>query len=118
MDHNIIQEEYFKQMKNSKIIVTCNPDNWEGDYRLFESLSCKCLVFSDKMITPVINNFIDKKHLIYYDRNNLELLKENLLYYLNNKDLIDEVSENGYLHALKYHKPEDRILEIINKINM
>lgn len=48
-------------MKNSKIIVICNPDNWEGDYRLFESLSCKCLVFSDKMITPVINNFIDKK---------------------------------------------------------
>ena len=115
---NTIQEEYFEQMKNSKIIITCNPDDWEGDYRLFESLSCKCLVFSDKMITPVINNFIDKKHLIYYDRNNLEILKENLLYYLNNKDLIDEISENGYLHALKYHKPEDRILEIINKLNI
>lgn len=52
------------------------------------------------MITPVINNFIDKKHLIYYDINNLELLKKDLLYYLNNNNLIDKISENGYLHAL------------------
>jgi len=114
---NSIQEPYYNQMKKSKIIVTCNPTNWEGDWRLFESLSCKCLVFVDNMLTPVINPFITKKHLVYYDPYKLDQLKEEILYYLNNKEELDKIADEGYDYTLKYHKPINRMNEILERIN-
>jgi hypothetical protein len=110
---NTIQEPYYNTMFHSKIVVNCNPDYWEGDYRLFESLSSKALVMSDRMITPLTNPFIDKKHIVYYDRNNLNQLEEYINYYLLNDELRKEIAENGYNHAIKYHKASDRINEIL-----
>mgnify|MGYP001288080589 CR=1 FL=1 len=42
---NSIQMDYYEKMFHSKIVVTCNPDNWEGDYRTWEALSTGSLVF-------------------------------------------------------------------------
>ena len=113
---NNIQKQYFNLMKRSKIVVTCGPGHCEGDYRLFESLSCGCLVFSENMITPVINKFIHKKHLIYYDKKDSKKLKEELLYYLDNHKERQKISLEGYTFSNKYHKPENRIDEVIDKI--
>lgn len=107
-------DSYYDIMLNSKIVVTCNPDHWEGDYRLFEALSCGPMVMVDKMITPVINKFINKKHIVYY--NNLNELKYNIDYYLNNKKERIEISKLGFNHAMKFHKTSDRIDEILNII--
>lgn len=106
-----ILEEYYQIMLRSKIVVNCNPDNWEGDYRLFEALSCKPLVMSDPMITPVVNPFKDKKHLVYY--NSLEVLKNKINYYLKNSEERKSIAQSGYKHAIKYHKASDRINEIL-----
>ena len=45
-------------MLPSKIVVTCNPTGWEGDYRTWEALTSGALILVDKMITPLINPLI------------------------------------------------------------
>ena len=78
-------------------MINCNPDLYEWDWRLFEALSCAPLVMVDKMITPIVNPLIDKKHIIFYDRNNLEDLKANILFYLKNVDqfIRNKISKRG-----------------------
>jgi spore maturation protein CgeB len=112
---NSIQEPYYTMMSRSKIVITCNPDNWEGDYRLFEALSSGALVVSDYMITPVKHPFIDKEHILYYDRNNFSGLKEIVEYYLAHDDERKKIAQNGYTHAHTYHTASDRIQEILEE---
>ena len=114
---NSIQKEYFDKMFHSKIVVSCNPCHWEGDWRTWETLSSGALLIVDKMLTPIKNPLLHQKHLVYYDRNNLEELKNILLYYLQNDNLRKKISNEGRLHAIKYHKTSDRMDEIINEIN-
>lgn len=111
---NTIQDKYYDKMLNSKIIVTCNPHNWEGDYRLFEALATGALVFVDKMLTPKKNKFINGEHLIYYDMKNLNELKDKILYYLENETERIRIAKNGNEFVKKFHKPSDRINEIIS----
>jgi len=111
---NSIQKAYHEKMFHSKIVVTCNPDNWEGDYRTWEALSSGALVFVDNMKTPIINPLIDKKHVIFYNKKNLLELKEKILFYLKNPKLIKKIAKEGNNYALKFHKPSDRIDEILS----
>ena len=116
--HDSVVDEYINVMLNSKIVVTCDPDHWEGDYRLFEALACGPLVFSNKMVTPIINSFEDGKHLIYYDRSKLDdNLKNQLIYFLENEEERLSIARKGYEHTMKYHKCSDRIDEIIRLLN-
>ena len=110
-----LQSQYADIMLRSKIIVTCNPDRWEGDYRLFEALGSGAAVLSDQMITPVLNPFINEKHLIYYDRANLDTLGAALARLLYDDKLRLRISKNGFRHCLKYHTPENRIDQILNE---
>lgn len=112
---NVFQAEYFEKMLNSKIVVTCNPDRWEGDYRLFEALSCGCLVFVDKMLTPVKHPFADGVHLVYFDRDDPSDLHQKLKHYLNNPDEGLKIAEAGYRHARRYHTAASRIDEILDE---
>lgn len=110
-----ISDHYYQTMLRSKIVVNCNPDNWEGDYRLFEALSCKTMVMSDPMITPVQNPLINEKDLIYYD--SLEMLGNKIEYYLNHDLERELIAQSGYNNAIKYHKASDRIDEILGHLN-
>ena len=112
-----LNKQYFNTLLNSKIIITCNPDCWEGDYRLFESLASGALVFCDKMLTPVVHPFEHKKHLIYYDRENIDELSSLIDYYLKNENERLKIAKEGCEYALKYHKCSDRVKEIIGKLN-
>lgn len=55
-------------------------------------------------------------HVIFYDKKNLSTLKEQILFYLKHPDLTRNVSQEGHDYALKYHKPSDRIDEILSQI--
>ena len=68
-------------MLPSKIVVTCNPTGWEGDYRTWEALTSGALILVDKMITPIINPLINGKHVVFNDLNNLMELKNKILFY-------------------------------------
>ncbi len=111
---DIGNEEYYSMMLNSKIVVTCNPDSYEGIERLFESFVCGPMVVVDKMITPVKNAYVNKKHLVYYE--SLNELEENINYYLDNEKERIEIAKSGHYHTLKYHKPSNRIDEILEII--
>ena len=104
-------------MLNSKIVVTCNPTHWEGDWRLFEALSCSPLVMVDEMTTPVKNGFIDGEHLIYFSINKLDDLFAKIVYHLENLDNSQTIATSGYRHALKYHTAKNRMDEILEEIN-
>ena len=114
---NRFQREYFETMTRAKIVVTCNPGRWEGDYRLFEALSSGCLVLSDKMLTPVENPLVDGEHLIYYDRDNLDSLGEALTVMLEDDSARNHMADNGYAHAMSLHTPSARIDEILRWIS-
>lgn len=110
--------EYFDLIKRSKIIVSCNPNNWIGDFRLFEALAGNSLVFVDNM--PTLKDiFIHQKHIIYY--NNYQDLEENLLFYLKNNNERIEIANNSYTSALNEHTYKHRanfiLHEIYNKEN-
>ena len=111
---NSIQNPYFNKMFHSKIVVTCNPSKWEGDYRTWEAIASGALVFVDRMLTPVINPLIDGKHIIFYNKFNLEELKKKILYYLENEEERLKIAKEGYNYCSEYHKSSDRIDEILS----
>ncbi len=113
---NTFQRRYFELMTNSRIVVTCNPDRWEGDYRLFEALGSGSLVLVDRMLTPLAHPFVDGEHLVYYDNDNLERLADSIREYLGDEERRRETALRGYEHAMQYHTPANRIDEIIDAI--
>lgn len=112
-----INLDYFHTLQQSQIIISCNPDDWEGDYRLWESLCSGTLVFCDKIFTPLLNPLEHKKHLIFYDRNNLNELNELIDYYLSHPNEANEIAKNGYNYAMKYHTYKERIKNVIEQMN-
>lgn len=114
---NIFQEEYFNACKNTKIIVHCNPDMWEGDFRLYESLASGALVFCDRLLSMEKHCFplIDKKHLIYYDPNNLDELMSMIKYYLENQSEAERIAYAGQQEALENHTYKARMQQVIDE---
>lgn len=111
-----INISYFKTMCNSKIVVTCNPDNYEGDYRLWEALSSGALVFCDKLVTPIKQPLIDRTHIVYYDRNNFSELNHLIQYYLENDLERMKIAECGYEYAINNHTYKHRTQYVLNTI--
>lgn len=62
-----INTGYFQTLGQARVIVTCNPSNWEGDFRLWEAMATGALVFVDEMHTPLPDPPIDGEHIVVYD---------------------------------------------------
>lgn len=112
------QGEYFDIMARAKIVVTCNPDRWEGDYRLYEALSSGSLVLSDKMLTPLENPFVDWQYLIYYDKQNLDGMGDIIEALLANDGARECIANAGYEHAVKWHTATQRMGEIVKVLHV
>lgn len=111
-------QHYFKQIKNSKIVVSHNPDGWEGDFRLFEALAGGALVFVDDMIATKDKGLKHKEHLVYY--RSFDELNEMLLYYLENEKEALSIAKRGHEKSIKdftYDAHCEMILEEIRKAN-
>lgn len=112
-----INLDYFHKLQQSSIIISCNPDEWEGDYRLWESLVSGSLVFCDYIVTPVLHPLKHKKHLIFYNHNNLDELNILIDYYLAHPNEAQEIAKNGFEYAIKYHTYKERINMIIEQMD-
>jgi len=111
-----VSTAYFEILKTSKIIITANPSNWEGDFRLWEALLMGNLVLCDEMLVPSLMTYplINKKHLVYY--NNMRELELLIDYYISNETERDKIGREGREFCLKHHKFSDRVAEVINNL--
>lgn len=99
-----ISKGYFEQMYNSKIIVTVNPENWEGDFRLWESFATGALIFVDYLFVPHGFPLLDGVHVVCYHNNNQTELWEKLSYYRSHPMEAQRIALAGYLYAMKHHR--------------
>lgn len=111
-------KDYFHLLKRSRIVVTCNPNKWEGDHRTWEAFASGALVFIDRMYTPIIHPLIDGEHCIFYDLSDrgLEELRRKILYFIKETDEAAEIAQAGHEFTMKYHRSSNRIDEILDII--
>lgn len=105
-------------MYNSKIIVTVNPANWEGDFRLWESMASGALVMVDPLFVPVGFPLIDGKHIVYFSNQAKDQLWEKLDYFRANPDKAREIAIAGYLHAMKHHRTVNMVDYILRSAHL
>ena len=110
--------EYFRLLRRSRIVVTCNPSKQEGDHRTWEAFANGALVFVDRTLTPLAHPFVDGKHCIFYDLSDkgLEKLKEKILWYLELPREVERIAKTGHEFAMRYHRASIRIDEILKVI--
>ena len=104
-----INEVYFNSMRRAKIVVTCNPSHWEGDFRTFEALASGALVFVDEMYTPHPRPFVDGEHVVVYDNSDPDAFFQKLDYYLSHPLEAQKLAAAGLRHALRYHRAVSRL---------
>lgn len=111
-------KKYFRLLKRSRMVVTCNPGRWDGDHRTWEALASGALVFVDKMYFPLAHPLIDGKHCIFYEPSDMGLmeLRKRILYYIQNPGEAEVIAKRGHEFAMKYHRTSNRIDEILEVI--
>ena len=111
-------DNYLNHLANSKIIVTANPNEWEGDYRLWEALLSGSLVFVDHMVIldMLPHPFIHREHLIFYDSSNQTEFNDLLSYYVEHEEEARKIAIAGYQHTLDWHMPANRVDYILDTI--
>jgi len=109
---------YLALLADSKIIVTCNPFNWEGDFRLWEALLSGALVMVDQMAIPnwMPHPFVHKKHLVFFDTRNQTEFNSLLEYYVKHEDEARQIGKAGYNFVLEHHMAKDRVSYILDNI--
>jgi spore maturation protein CgeB len=114
--YDVVNESYYKILKTSKIIVTANPPDWEGDFRLWEALLVGNLVLCDRMLIPHMmkHQLISGTHLIFYD--DIYDILNIIDYYIINKELRTQIGACGRDYVLKYHTFSNRLDEIIEHL--
>lgn len=110
---SFINLEYFNTICKSKIVINCQPDEWEQDYRIWETLASGTLLFSDKILTPIKNPLIDKVHCVFYDKTNLDEMFKLVEYYLSHDEERERIATQGKEYVLKYHTYKARINEVL-----
>lgn len=109
---------YFDRMYHSRIIVTGNPADWEGDFRLWESMASGALVFMDVMHTPAPFPLRHGETIILYSSHNESDFLSKLDYYMKHEEEARRIARNGYLHALRYHRTVNFIDYILKTIHV
>ena len=105
-------------MSNFKYILNSHADfdiNFAVNYRVFESLSLGCLLFTD-INKKVEEYFKDEEHLVTY--NSVENLFEKINFLKKNEKKAIEVSKNGYQLIKKKHTTLIRLNEFKKILNI
>lgn len=100
------QQEYVNKLARSQIIVSAQPDGWEGDYRLMEALSSGALVLHNKMQLPP-RGLIDGEHWVLYD-NHMDML-DKVYHYAHHPEKAARIGKAGREYVLNNHRPKHRV---------
>lgn len=111
--------DYFKLLRRSQIVVTCNPSRWEGDFRTWEAMASGALVFVDRMYIPMKHPLISGKHCYIYEPSDagMQRMKDLIFYYIKNSQLAKSIALRGQIYSIQYHKAVSRIDEILEIVN-
>lgn len=113
-----IDATYFNTMYNARIVITANPANWEGDFRLWEALSSGALVFVDELSTPAPYPLVHEKHLIFFSTLNKTDFINKLDFYISHPDSAERIANTGYMHALQYHRTVNFIDYVLKTVHV
>ena len=110
--------DLFEYMSNFKYILNSHADfdiNFAVNYRVFESLSLGCLLFTD-INKKVSEYFRDEEHLITYS--SVQDLFEKINYFKKNEKKAAEISKNGYQLIQNKHTTLIRLKEFKKILNI
>ena len=99
--------------------VRGNPAEWEGDFRLWESLLSGALVFVDKLhaFERLPHPLVDGEHFIVYDLEDKARFMERLHYYLAHPVEARKIAKAGQRQARLYHMAANRIDFLLNSLD-
>lgn len=105
-------------MYNAEVVVTANPADWEGDFRLWEALASGALVLVDELSTPMPYPLVHGENVVYYTTQNKSDFLEKLDYYLNHEEERKKIAQRGYMHALRYHRTVNTVDYILRSAHV
>ena len=115
VSHNLpVWDEYMGLLARAKIGITVRGFGYDT-VRFWECLASGCLVLAEETLQVVPNEFIDGKHLFYFDENTLPWLVGHCLYHEEKRQTI---AKAGQQHLLNNHTVEARaqyMLDVIEK---
>jgi hypothetical protein len=113
---DVFDQAYLSALRRSRIAITANPDDWEGDSRLWEAFANGPLVFVDRMHAPLEHPLVDGVHCVFdesagidRDPGVLRPLLESVEYFLAHPEEADTIARRGREHALLHHRAVDRV---------
>jgi len=89
--HNF--QDYVEKINQSKIFINCNAGYKFVNPRVNEVMSCGTFLLTDRNDEFQQIGYEDGKHLVLFD--NLDDLRDKILYYLENEDEREEIATNG-----------------------
>jgi hypothetical protein len=111
---NVFDQDYLQTLARTKILVTCNPDRWEGDSRTWEGFANKCLIFVDELYALKYHPLKNEEHCIFYRLGDERGLLDKLNYFIKNEKEASQIAYNGYKFTMAYHRTVNRIDEILS----
>ena len=105
-------DKYIELINRTKINVNMGLFSFGIPNRVFDTLSCGQFLISPEYI-GIDSIFKNKKHLVYFDKNNLYDILD---YYLENADERDKIANEGQKEVLEKHTFIHRIKEIIKDV--
>jgi hypothetical protein len=113
-----VSKKYFDLMHNAQIIITVNPSDWEGDFRLWESMATGALVFVDPIFAPHPYPLVHGEHVIMFSNSNQTDLWTKLDYYRAHPGEARRIAVNGYLQAMKYHRTVNMLDYVLRSLHV
>jgi Glycosyl transferases group 1 len=99
--HEMVPSSYVRALLKSKIVVIASHDEWEGHWRLWESMASGALVLSEVMAAPPAG-LENGTNVILYD--SPDSLRRLVLYYLEHGDERRRIAQRGQELALGLHR--------------
>jgi len=107
-------DEYMGLLARAKIGITVRGFGYDT-IRFWECLASGCLLLAEETLQVVPNEFVDGKHLSYFDENTLPWLVGHYLYHEEKRQAI---AKTGQQHLLNNHTVEARaqyMFDVIGK---
>ena len=107
--------DYLELMARTKVSFNFHAMD-DLNFRTFESLAMRKLLFQDWNMNGSAELFLDDIHLVYYT---LQSLESKLLYYVNNFNSpeVQQIIANGHTEVLRFHTWDKRVAKMYHIIS-